>query len=640
MYYGVQYYPEQWPEERWPVDAAMMQRAGVTTVRMGEFAWSAYEPEEGKVDFGWMDRAIRLLNGHGIQVILCTCSRTPPPWVFKRYPGVINTRADGRQNLYGQRYTIGLAHPEFASLAQRIDRAVVEHFAGHPGIAGWQVDNEVGGFNDCFCERCLGYFHDYLREKFGTVEKLNQSWGANFWSFHIGNFNEVPLPANNPQLVLEYRRFLSKLNVDFTRSRADLIHKLDPGKFVTTNFQSFVIKHTDYYATTEVIDVPGMNHYPPRSPELILDYYRGEKPSVMVLEQLTRLAPWDTGEGWMRLWAYRAIAHGASAIIFFRWRTARYGQEQHADGILPHAGQENRRYHELARMGAEIKQLTERIDRTRVESSVAVLMGYEGRWAMEAGLDLPAMQAHLDAVRFHDELGRRNITTDALDPHCDLSRYRLVIAPRLWLVDERIAANLRKFVERGGVLCLTAASGVVDEYNVSFNTPRPGPLAELAGVEVSDLSPLDAPVTIATRDVPRLDGMHAQDMADEMHPTTAAVLARYAEGWREGLPVLTENRWARGRVLYLGTVLQGEALRALVDYLCRIAEIQPVLETPPGVRAYLRAGGGLKLLFLNNENEQARKVSVPGGWRSAFTGQPVSQVEIGPVDVQVLEKEE
>jgi beta-galactosidase GanA len=149
MFFGVQYYPEQWPESRWPIDAAMMQRAGVNTVRMGEFAWSAYEPREGEIDFRWMDCAIQLLNDHGIRVILCTCSRTPP-WVFKKYPGVANTRADGQLNRYGQRYTVGLAHPEFIALAERMDRAVVEHFAGHPGIIGWQVDNEVGGFNDCY----------------------------------------------------------------------------------------------------------------------------------------------------------------------------------------------------------------------------------------------------------------------------------------------------------------------------------------------------------------------------------------------------------------------------------------------------------------------------------------------------------
>ena len=642
MYYGVQYYPEQWPELRWELDAQMMQRAGVNTVRMGEFAWSAYEPREGEIHFDWMDRAIHLLNQHGIQVIMCTCSRTPPPWVFTHYPGVLNTREDGHINPYGLRYTIGLDHPEFIELSERIDRAVIEHFAGNPAITGWQVDNEVGGFNDCYCDRCLGSFQAYLRQKYGTVENLNQRWGAHFWSFNFSDFNEVPRPSqlrSNPQLALEYRRFLSNLNVAFTRSRSEMIHQIDPGKFVTTNFQSFQARHTDYFATAETIDLPGMNHYPPRSPELILDYYRGEKESVLVLEQLSRLAEWDTGEGWMRLWAYRALAHGACGTIFFRWRTGRYGQEQHADGILPHAGQENRRYRELARMGAELAQIGARIDATRVAAHAAILMGYEGRWAMEAGLKTANMQPDLDATRFHNEFLRRNITSDVLDPHCDLSRYRLVIAPRLWLVDERIAANLRAFVERGGVLCLTAASGVVDEFNVSFDTPRPGPLAEMTGIEVSDLSPLERDFVLRSADVAGLEGASASVMADEIHPGAAEVLAEYGEGWREGLPALTHNRWGQGHVFYLGTVLAGSGLRALVNLLCLQAGIQPVLVTPENVRAHLRVGPGFRMLFLLNQNEQPQTVVLPPGWRDAFSGEPCAEAALDPVGVRILERE-
>jgi beta-galactosidase len=583
-----------------------------------------------------MDRAIRLLNEHGIQVILCTCSRTPPPWVFAKYPGVLNVLEDGRANNYGKRYTIGLAHPEFNALASRIDRAVIEHFAGHPGIVGWQVDNEVGGGNDCYCSRCHGYFHDFLREKYGTVERLNEAWGAHFWSFHFGDFSEVPLPANNPQLSLEYRRFLSQLNVEFTRSRSEMIRQIDPGKFVTTNFQSFSVKHTDYFDTVKWLDLPGMNHYPPRSPEFILDYYRGEKGRVLVLEQHSRLAEWDTGEGWMRLWAYRALAHGGAGTIFFRWRTARFGQEQHRDGILPHAGQENRRYRELARMGAELRQIGGLIDSTDVEAEVAILMGYPGRWAMEAGLPLQPMQAHLDAARFHETLLRRSLPVDALDPHCDLARYRLVIAPRLWLVDDGIAANLRAFVERGGVLCLTAASGVVDEYNKSFDIPRPGPLAGMAGIEVSDLSPLHRPFTISSQSIPGLQGAQARDMADEIHPSTAEVLAVYAEGWRKSLPVLTRNRWGQGWVYYLGSVIDGPGLSALVDALLGQAEIQKGLDTPPGVFAYLRQNEHTRLLFLLNHNEQPAQVSLAGGWEDVFSGRPHQEVEIEPVGVRIL----
>jgi beta-galactosidase len=639
MYYGVQYYPEHWPATRWPVDARMMQAAGVNGVRIGEFAWSAIEPEEGQLDFSLFDRAIAILADHGIKTLLCTPSRTPPPWVYRKYPGVRNTTVDGELNNAGFRYLIGLAHPEFVQLSQRIDRAVIEHFAGHPAIIGWQVDNEVGQGNDCYCEGCRARFHDYLREKYGTVERLNAAWGAHFWSFTFSDFAEVPFPDRlqhpSPQLALEYRRFMSKLNVDFTRWRADLIHQLDPGKWVTTNFQSFMVQHTDYHQMAPALDINGMNHYPARSPEFILDYYRGARGKAIVLEQCTRLGPVDIGEGWMRLWAWMAIGHGISGVNFFRWRQCRWGQEQHADGILPHSGEENRRYRELKRMGQEIQAVGELIDRTQPDAAVAVLSSYESRWAIEH-VGQKEMRAELDAIRFHTALVQQNVTTDALDPREDLSRYKLVIAPRLFVVDAAIAANLARFVAGGGVLCLTAASGVVDEYNVSFDTPRPGPLKEIAGVEVSDLSPLHAPVPLQAAPILGMFAAEGQGMADEIHPTTAEVLAIFAAGWRRGLPAITINRRGAGTVIYLGTILEGESLAAFVRYLRGLAGVEPLMTTPAGVVAHERVGDGLRLRFLLNKTDAPVTVALPPGWRDAFTGEPCAAAEIPAVDMRLV----
>jgi beta-galactosidase len=637
MFYGVQYYPEHWPRERWAVDARMMQEAGINVVRMGEFAWSALEPHEGALDFAWMDEAVALLDAHGIKTIMCTPSRTPPPWVFDRYPGVRNVGADGHTVNYGMRYTIGLSHSEFIQLSQAIDRAVIEHFAGNDAIVGWQVDNEVGGGNDCYCERCRRRFHRYLEAKYGSVEALNAAWGAHFWSFHFTTWEEVPLPANNPQLALEYRRFLSGLNVDFTRWRTGQIHELDPGKWVTTNFQSWSVRHTDYAQVAKVIDLNGMNHYPPRSPEFILDYYRGARGTMLPVEQFTRLLQVDTGPGWMRLWAYMAIAHGACGVNFFRWRCCRWGQEQHRDGILPHDGQRARRYEELARMGAEIARAGNKIDRTRPQSEVAVLMSYDSRWALEAGLGVPAWDPAQDAIAIHTTLRDQNVPTDALDPREALSAYRLVFAPRLFSIDDEIAANLRGFVEQGGTLCLTAPSGVVDEHNVSFDTARPGPLAEAAGIRISDLSPLHAPLPLHSSAIPGLDGTEASVLADEVHPVTADVLATYSGGWRKAEPAITVNRFGKGQVIYVGASLRDEGLSALVAYLCGETGISGLCETPAGLHVYQRVGPDERLWFALNYTEEALAFTPPGTWVDVLSGETCAgEIQVPPLDLRIL----
>jgi len=652
MYYGVQYYPEHWPEDRWAVDARMMREAGVNTVRMGEFAWSAIEPEQGRYDFGWLDRAIALLYEHGIRTILCTMSRTPPPWAFQAWPDIMNTPRDGRSVTYGVRYSVGLAHERFREVSERIDRAVVEHFSGNEAIVGWQIDNEVGSGNDCYCDQCRAAFHRYLEEKYGTVEALNDAWGRHFWSLTYTSFDEVPLPLDraNPQLALEYRRFMSHVNVDFATRRTAMIRELDPGKWITTNFQSFHAVHTDYFALEEAIDVNGMNHYPFRSPELLIDYYRSARGKVHVLEQFTRLAEVDDGPGWMRLWAWMAIAHGASGMSFFRWRRCRWGQEQHKDGILPHSGEANRRYRELAQMGDEIARIGGLIDTTSPRARVAIVLSYESRWAVLAGLERSDWDGAREAVGFHRELTARNITVDALDPRGDLSGYALVIAPRVFCVDDATTANLTAFVEHGGTLCLTAGSGVVDEYNVSFATPRPGPLAGLAGIEVGDLLPMDDPTVIepvagSPGAGPVRDGgslaparMTGIELADEVSLVDATEVARFASGWRAGTPAVTMKESGRGRTVYLAASLDDTSFGGFAEYLLGLVGVESPIATPPGVRVYNRSSDSVELRFVLNYTNEEREIDLGEGWTDAFSGEACGSVRVPAVDLRVVRR--
>ena len=642
MYYGVQYYPEQWPEERWEEDARLMAEAGVNGVRMGEFAWSAYEPRPGEYRFDWMERAVALLSRHGIRTLLCTCSRTPPPWVFRGNPGITNVNIQGLRETYGARYTYCPSNRIFHELAMEIDTRVIERFADNPGIIGWQIDNEIGGSNDCYCDTCLQGFRDYLRGKYGTTDELNRRWGEHFWSFRFESFDEVPMVRTrwpSPQLALEYRRYQSSLNCRFAEERAALIRRCDPEKLVTTNFQSAFIAHTDYNAMARHLDVNGCNYYPFRSPELLLDYYRGDRGKFFVLEQFTRLENVDSGPGWMRLWAWTAIAHGAKAINFFRWRVARQGQEMHADGILPQSGKPARRYAELAAMGAEVAKAAGALDGAEPRGEAAVVYSYESRWAVGSS-SIKDFETVGEAVAFHEALGEANIPTDAGDPRMDLSRYRLVVAPRGFLLDAAAAENLAGYADRGGILVLTAATGVVDEYGRCFDTPRPGPLAAAAGIEVSDLADLDGPLSLEGT-ASGLEGWHGTGgtAADEIHPASAEVVAVYSSGWRKGLPAVTMNRFGKGKVIYLGTVLAGESMGGFTAFLRRTAGLVPVLDTPPGVRALRQYGDGYELLFLTNRTDSEVGVPLDGPWEDLLAGGITDMVVLHPVSTAVLKRE-
>ena len=293
-------------------------------------------------------------------------------------------------------------------------------------------------------------------------------------------------------------------------------------------------------------------------------------------------------------------------------------------------------------MGAEIARVGERIDRTRPQSEVAVLMSYESRWAIDAGTWVKAWDPAEDVVAVHNTLRDQNVPTDALDPREDLSSYRLVFAPRLFSIDDKIAKNLHTFVENGGTLCLTAPSGVVDEFNVSFDTPRPGPLSEATGIRVSDLSPLHEPLPLHSDAIPGLEGTEASILSDEMHPTTAEVLATYTSGWREGLPAITVNRFGKGRVIYVGTSLRGEGLSALVTYLCAETGVSSLCETPAGLHVYQRVGADNcladeRLWFALNYTEEELFFTPPGTWLDVLSGETCAgKIRVASLDVRIL----
>jgi beta-galactosidase len=652
MYFGLAYYPEHWPEDRWPTDAKMMQAARVNGVRVGEFAWSKVEPVEGQYDFDWLDRAIELLASHGIKTMMCTCSRTPPPWVFHKHPEIRNVRADGQASNYGHRYTICHNNPTFVELSQQIDRKFIEHYANNENVIAWHIDNEIGSGNTCYCHVCHGKFIEYLRDKYKTVDNLNQKWGMHFWSFAFSSFDEVPMPTGvsmpYPSLALEYARFQSSVNAEFARWRYELMKELRPQAWITTNFQSSRATHTDIFELGQYTDVYGTNFYPTHNPEFALDYCRGARGKVIILEQRSGSPHWRPGTppGWMRLWTYRSIAHGASGINYFRWRTARWGHEEYWHGVLPHSGRANRRYDELKQTGEEIEKISDFLNTTQPAAQTAIVMSYESRWALHAiastqvlsplfGID--DLDVHEEAKAYHTALMDNNITTDAMDPRENLEKYRLVIAPRLYIVDQPAADNLRSFVANGGILCLTPRSGVADEYNVIFDQPSPGPLAEVAGVEIDDYTTLNGPVALQSSSEGPEGVSEGSIWADEIILTTAQSIAEFSSGWVSGMPAITINNYGKGKVFYVGTVLRGNSLHAFITWLSQAAGVQPNLAAPQGVRAYERQSDTHRLLFLLNFTEDIKKINLENRWHDLLSEQDVTTISLPPAGVALLQ---
>jgi beta-galactosidase len=466
---GSAYYPEQSPRERWAPDAQLMADVGLSLVRMGEFAWAELEPEPGRLDFAWLDDAIDVFAREGLEIVLGTPTAAPPMWLVREHPDVLPLAADRHRVGFGTRRHYCPNAPALLAATDRIVGALGEHYGRDARIRAWQIDNELGG--RCFCDHCRAAFQGWLESKYETIDALNRAWGTAFWSQRYDAWTDVGLPAPdairdggfmlrapNPGLALDFRRFASDSYVRYLRRQSELLRsRISPEQQITHNLMGFNYAEIDYAALGAEVDFVSWDNYPSldptrswTQPSLSADAMRGLNPApVWVMEQEVGPLGWEyvhtPRRGQMRLHAYQAIAHGAEALVFFRWQTARFGAEQHWYGILDADGTVGRRYHELGRLSAELQRL-DVLEDARPGADVAVLYDYDSRFALQIQPANAALGHEASVHCWYAVLRRLGLGVDVVPTGSDLSRYRLVVVPSMPVIDEVVAAELEAYV--------------------------------------------------------------------------------------------------------------------------------------------------------------------------------------------------
>lgn len=656
--YGADYYPEA--EGPWDKDAGMMQAAGINFVRMGEFAWAKMEPAEGQYDFSWLDRALKVLNAHGIKAVLGTPSASPPAWLMAKYPDIAAMNEEGIRYRYGSRRNYCLHNPNFLAAVRAIVTVMAEHYKDHPGVLGWQIDNELGN-PDCYDSLCQAAFQKWCRTKYHTLDALNGAWGTIFWGHTYSAWTEVPLPWNtlsgvhNPSLELDYHRYYSDATRDFLAMQADILRRIAPGKAITHN-EMGMFDGIDYSSLNTAIDFVAWDNYPMfdsnfadyTGPGLAHDLMRGSKrqQNFMVMEEEGGLPGWTTFWGHQappelyRVWAYQAIAHGADGVCYFRWRTSRYGTEQYWQGILDQDSYPNARYAVVKQTGAEVKRLAPVLQGSRPVSQVALLVSPDTRWAFHVQPLVKAFDYNRQLHLYYDSLRRSGLNVDVVFPEDDFSPYKVMLAPSLFVVTPELTRKLTDFVRGGGGLVLSYRSGVKDEHNVFTDQTLPGPLAGLAGVAIHDYDPQVDSTGGQPQEIAMNGGQTypARVWFDILTPTTAEVLASYRKGYYAGSAAVTGNNFGKGRVYYVGTESSSTEFydRMLADIL-KNAGIGAGHQLPEGVEMAVREGAGRKIIFLLNYTGTKQSVDLGQAYRNALSGSAESAtVELPAYGVKVL----
>ncbi|RAO09244.1 beta-galactosidase [Micromonospora noduli] len=633
IYFGGDYNPEQWPEETWSEDVDLMRQAGVNLVSVGIFSWALLEPTPGRFEFGWLDRVLDLLHDGGIQVDLATATASPPPWLAREHPETLPRRADGAILWPGGRQAYCPSSPVFRERSLELVRAVAGRYAEHPAVVMWHVSNELGCHNvHCYCDVSAEAFRCWLRERYGDLDRLNDAWGTAFWSQRYGDWAEINPPRAaltfaNPTQQLDFLRFSSDEQRAQLRAEREVLQTL-VRQPITTNFMiGFGIKHMDYHSWASDVDLVSNDHYlTAADPQAHLglafaaDHTRGVAGGDpwLLMEHSTSAVNWQPRNvaklpGQLRRNSLAHVARGADGVLFFQWRASRAGAEKFHSALVPHAGPDTKVFREVCQLGADLKALAE-VRGSRVDADVAILFDWEAWWGVELDSHPSVDVTYTDRLKaLYDSLWRAGVTADIVHPSTDLSGYRLVLVPTLYLVRDADVDALHRYVAAGGTAAVTYFSGIVDANDHIRLGGYPGAFRELLGVRTEEFFPLREGEQVQLD-----DGSTADVWTEWVHPDGAEVLASYTDGPLPGVPALTRHPVGDGAAWYVGTRLDEQATDRLVARLLAEAGVRPTVSAPSGVEVVRRRDGDRTWLFAINHTDT--EVRLPAHGVELLTG--------------------
>ena len=474
---GSCYYPEHWSEDQWQKDAEDMIASGLTWVRIGEFAWSRLEPEEGDYNFEWLDRAISILGSSGLNVVMSTPTATPPRWVVDKWPDMLIVDVEGRTRRPGSRRHYCFSHEGYLNEAIKISEMVAKRYGANPYIKAWQLDNEYGCHDTTlsYSDSALRAFRIWVQKKYKTIDRLNESWKNVFWSMDYNDFEQIELPNltvtdPNPIHALDFRRFSSDQVINFNQSQSQVLRKYTQMPLI----HNYMGRITDFnhYEVGEDLDVASWDSYPlgfledrsNQSDEFKTKFMRFGDPDFQsfhhdlyrtvgngrwwVMEQQPGPVNWapfnpEPATGAVRLWTWEAIAHGAEVVSYFRWRQAPFAQEQMHAGLQRSDGVAAPGLNEASQVFSELKNF-ESID--QVQSKIALIFDYESCWAWEIqpqGKDFNYFELVYDYYKALRALG---LSIDILPPNQgDLSGYKVVLMPGLMNIGDELSRAIKQF---------------------------------------------------------------------------------------------------------------------------------------------------------------------------------------------------
>ena len=646
LFVGTNYQPFDRSREQILRDIARMKAAGFKVVRMGDLSWDSFEPSEGRFDFGTFDWIMDQMQAAGLKVLMDIPGQPAPLWLHHRYPGVDIVDQHGARLDAAERYMDDTSDPDYRRLLVRLADTMTRRYAKHPALFAIGYDNESGNGMVSYSEADRRRFIAWLRHRYGTLQALNKAWATQRWSRRIGDWDEVRLPyIDGPgpyERYLDMRRFWSEQTIEVLELLEKVRKKNVPDKPAISNlWDSAWRKGFDYLATYRgYVSYGAMGFYPgdPVSAAFEATMMRAGMTSPIWFNEFTAGGPGYYGTpGRSRMWVHFGLLLGAQAVMPWTWHSHHGGEEQALFGLIDHDDRPSWKLDEFATIAREFATL-EKLGFPRLpQPQVAIAYAFDNVIASAppkamSNTVLPYIRPGYlkQAHEAYEPLFRDNVDVAIIHVgHEDLSRYKLVVVPGMYLLDEASTENLRRFVAGGGTVVMTAQSAKVDDHDQWHDTPLPGGLADVFGLRTNAFYDAGAlRTTLGGEDVQLKEGFY-----EVLEPSTAEVLARFSNVEGQA-PAITVNRFGKGRAIYVAATAQSPLMRALYRQLYASLGVAPGPKTPEGVLA--RAVDG-RVLYVNTTGE-TRVVPIEGAMKGVLSGRRWTQaLRLEPLGVELLE---
>lgn len=669
LLHGGDYNPEQWMDTPGILDEdlRLFRLAKVNSASVGIFSWGSLEPEEGRYTFDWLDRVMERLAKNGMRVVLATPSGAKPNWLALKYEEVRACGPDGRRRPQWLRHNHCPTSPVYRQKVAEINRRLAARYGANPAVVLWHISNEFGGTHDglCECRLCKDAFRAWLKNRYGTLDALNAAWWTRFWSHTYTAWEQVDtLDWSIHGLGLDWRRFVTDQYTDFLRAEIVALREGGAKQPTTTNLMGF-FETLNYWKFAEPIDVVSWDSYPhwhaKPDEEVALQTamahdlnrsLKGGRPFLLMesTPSVTNWAPCSRPKapGLHFLASLQAVAHGSDSVQYFQLRKSRGSSEKFHGAVIDHVGHENTRvFREVTAVGEALEKLAPVVG-SRTESEIALIFDWENDWAIrQAAGPRNTNKCHLDTCyEWYRPFWKRGIPVDLACEDTDFSRYRLVVAPMLYMVRKGVGERLTAFVEKGGTLVLTYLSGLVNETDICHLTGFPGPLRKAAGIWAEETDVLhehdSQSVKPRAKNPLGLKGPYAaRDYCEIVHPEGAEVVATFGRFHYAGSPALTVNRLGKGEVWYVASRNEARFQDDFLGALAKRLALRPCVpaKLPAAVSATCRRKGDAEFVFVMNFSAKPKQVflGILAG-RDLLTGKLCrGKLALGPYGVAVIE---